>query len=279
MANTLEFVIVGKDGFKGVFASLTKGVKIASVAMAGMGAALIANAKATATAQDEIGKYALRIGETAENLSTYQTIADFSGISNETLRTSFEKLSLNVAEAADGTAAQSDALKALGIEISDIQGKKPSEQFEMFAKAMDNVEDSGERVRLSMDLMGRSGTAMLQAINNGSDGLQAMKDEAERFGVVVSTQAAANAAEFNDSLTRMQLAFRGLRQEAAEKTIPILTGVMNRLAGIIADNRDTIIDWSEKMLKAFAWVAEKGAYAVGILVDAFRGIKMVNFDR
>ena len=281
MAEKLQFVIVGEDGFSGAFGKLQtalpsiKTLALASAgAITGMGAALLATTKSTADAHDSVGKFASRIGITTEALSQYQTVAEFSGVSTETLNMGFQRMTRRISEAAQGTGVAVNALDELDISIESIQSLAPDQQFEAIAGALDGVANQSDKARLAMQFFDSEGVALLQTMEGGVEGLTAMKEEAIRFGTVVSTQAAANAAQFNDSLTRMGMAFEGLRNSIGERFMPILTELNNRFANFIADNRGAILDFGEKVITAFAWIAEKGAFAVGILVDAFRGVKM-----
>jgi len=56
--------------------------------------------------------------------------------------------------------------------------------------------------------------------------------------------------------------------------MPIITGLANRFANFVANNRQEIIDFGEKFLQVMAGIAEKGAYAIAILVDSWRGLQM-----
>ena len=281
MAEKLQFVIVGEDGFSGTFGKLQtalpsiKTLALASAgAITGMSAALIATTKSTADAHDSVGKFASRIGITTEALSQYQTVAEFSGVSTETLNMGFQRMTRRISEAAQGTGVAVNALSELDISIESIQSLAPDQQFEAIAGALDGVANQSDKARLAMQFFDSEGVALLQTMEGGVEGLRAMREEAIRFGTVVSTNAAANAAEFNDSLTRMQMAFEGLRNSVGERFMPILTELNNRFANFVADNRQAILDFGEKVITVFGWIAEKGAFAVGILVDAFRGVKM-----
>ena len=281
MAEKLQFVIVGEDGFSGAFGKLQtalpsiKTLALASAgAITGMGAALIATTKSTAEAHDSVGKFASRIGITTEALSQYHTVAEFSGVSTETLNMGFQRMTRRISEAAQGTGVAVNALDELGISVESVQNLAPDQQFETIAEALDGVASQSDKARLAMQFFDSEGVALLQTMEGGVEGLKAMKEEAVRFGTVVSTNAAANAAEFNDSLTRMQMAFEGLRNAAGERFMPILTELNNRFADFVADNREPIMDFAEKIGGALVFIAEKGIWVGAAIGDVFRGIKV-----
>jgi len=281
MAEKLQFVIVGEDGFSGAFGKLQtalpsiKTLALASAgAITGMGAALIAITKSTAEAQAEVGFFSTRIGITTEALSSYQSVARFANLEQETLNDGFKELTNRVAEAKTGVGAGAEALEALGIGIDEISDRSPDKQFEIFAKALDDVADSGEKVFLAEELMGDAGSQLLQVLTNGSEGLAEMTQEADRFGTVVSQNSANNAILFQNSLTRMQMAFEGLRNAVGERFMPILTELNNRFADFVADNREPIMELAEKIGGALVSIAEKGIWVGAAIGDVFRGIKV-----
>ena len=278
MADDLKFFIVGKDqyskmmkSFKGQVQALKVPVTIAATAVAGLTAALFGIAKSTATAYDRVGKFSDRIGISTEALSKYHFAAELSGIRVETMNMAFQRMTRRIAEANKGTGVAVGALKDLGIELVEIAGMEPDKQFEVFARALDKVPGSGERARLAMQLFDSEGVAVLQMLKDGSAGLADMREEASKFGRVVTEEGAAKAAEFNDSLTRMTSAFLGLKDTIAVKVMPYFTGAFNKLAEIIVANRTNMDSW----IKTIGKWAEKGVVAVGYFIDAWRGLKMV----
>ena len=278
----LKIIIGSEDQFSGTFGKFRLGMNkmvIASVAAAGTalaayGVAMHKSIRATATAHDATAKFAARIGISTEQLSKYNHVAELSGISTQQLNMGFQRMTRRIAEASHGMGVAGDSLKQLGIDVKEIAALSPDKQFEMITKSMSGLENQSEKVRLAMSFFDSEGVALIQTMRGGAEGLEAMKLEAEKFGLVVSTQAAANAEEFNDSLTRVQGAFRGLRNTMAEDVMPTITAVQNRFANWIANNRPQIIAFAEKASLAMAMFAEKAAYAVGIAVDSFRGLQM-----
>ncbi len=278
MADKLEFFIIGKDqyskmmkSFKGQVQALKVPVTLGATALAGFSAAMFGIAKSTATAYDRVGKFSDRIGISTEALSKYHYAAELSGIRMETMNMAFQRMTRRIAEAAKGTGVAVGALEDLGIKIEDIQGRDPDKQFEIFARALDKVEGSGERARLAMQLFDSEGVAVLQMLKGGSAGLMEMRDEAEKFGRVVTEEGAAKAAAFNDSLTRLKMSFLGLKDMIAVKVMPYFTKAFDSLAKIIYENRSQMDSWIQTIGR---WSA-KGVVAIGYFVDAWRGLKMV----
>src|SRR5690606_17775677 len=83
-------------------------------------AAFTAIVKASINAADEMSKLAQSTGLTTEALSQLQYAAGLSGVDD--LGNSLVKFNRNIAEAAQGTEAQAEAFKVLGIDIKNADG-------------------------------------------------------------------------------------------------------------------------------------------------------------
>jgi hypothetical protein len=80
-----------------------------------------------------------------------------------------------------------------------------------------------------MQLLGRSGAALIPLLNDGSAGLEKMREEAERTGQVISGNTAAAAERFNDNLTRLGGLVRGSANALMEWMVPALEGYTNKI--------------------------------------------------
>jgi hypothetical protein len=273
MSETLEFVIKGKDEFTGIMNNMlgklgTLGVAAGAVvgAVAGLGAGLVFMTKRVADAHDELGKFAGIIGVSTESLSSLRYAAELSNIDIGTFNTSLRFMSKNLSEAAHGGGPAAEALRNLGISVSQLAGMSADKQLMVLADAMEGLTSQSDKVRVAFALFGRGGVPMLQMLGEGREKIEAMRKEAERFGIVVSQQAAANADEFGDSLTRMDKALEGVRNAIAEKVMPILTTLFNKFAFWLADNRDKFADWGLFLVRTFIMIYEVGQ-------RTFNGIK------
>ena len=95
----------------------------------------------------------------------------------------------------------------------------------MLADALAGVEDASTRAALAQRIFGRSGTELLPLFTAGAEGLEAMRQKARDLGIVMSTEDAAAAAEFKDSLNELKGAFAGL-------LMPVLPAIIKRLTGL-----------------------------------------------
>jgi len=209
--------------------------------------------KSSIDAADALSKLSQRTGETVENLAKLEYAGSLADVSNEGLATSLKKLSKNMAEAVGGTGEAADAFKAIGVSVADSNGKLRSagDVLNDIADKFASYEDSAAKAALAQAIFGRSGADLIPLLNSGSAGLKQMGDEAERLGIVISTQTAQAAEKFNDQMTRINTSFGAIAKQAASALLPTL----NQLA-------DSFVDISKE--------GSKGADYMGFLVDVFQ---------
>ncbi|MFH2075955.1 MAG: hypothetical protein ABIJ57_11530, partial [Pseudomonadota bacterium] len=225
MAENLQIVIGAKDEFSGTFARLQNMLPrmrtliiAAAGAVAGATTAIGAMVKTTATAHDEVQKFSDQLGISTEFISRMQVAAEFSGVEVETMRKAIQRLQVGIGEANRGIGLSKDAFNDLGITLRGTSGelKTSEELMPELAEKLAGVTSATERAELASKLFGQRGISMIQILGKGKDSLEAMWKEADQLGLTVGSVAAKQAAEFNDSLTRVKGALTGVKNTIAE---------------------------------------------------------------
>lgn len=282
--NILEIVIKAKDEFTGTMKGLTDGLPGLGAAAAAAGAAVVAAGTAiftmtkhVAEAHAKIFDFSQQLGLSTEFISKMQYSAQLAGVEFQQLEMGLKRLSIGIGEASFGTGEAKQAFDTLGISVKDASGnvKTAEELFPEIAGALENVGSASQKAAIAAQIFGARGTAMLQVLAEGREGLEDMWKEAEKFGVVVSEQAARNADNFDDAITKVNMSFKGLQNTMAEELMPILAALANRFANFVAENREGIIEFVKKSLEVLATFVEYGAYGVAVLIDAWRGLQMI----
>jgi len=284
MANKLEFIIKLKDEFSGTLGDITSKLPslgtMAAAAGAGIAAASVALWKMTtsaADAYDKVNDLSNRLGMTTEFISRMNYAAQMSGVTQEEMATSLRMVSVKLGEASIEGGIAKKAFDNLGVSIYDSSGKVRDieEMMPDLAQGFATLDSSAQRAALAQELFGRSGATMIPILTEGKEGLAELWKEAEKFGLVISTEAADNAAEFNDAMDRMKGAVTGVKNKLVEDLFPVFSQGMNSMANIIADNRETISKWATVAVEYIGKAAEFTAYAGGVIVDAFRGVHAI----
>lgn len=189
-------------------------------------------------AGDQIQKMGVRLGESAEALSQYQHVAERSGVAFNTLTMGWQRMTRRVAEAARGTGEAKDALIELGLSAERLNQLAPSEQFEAIARAMEGVANQSDKVRLAMKLFDSEGVSLLQTMEQGAAGLQAMREEADRLGKTLSQDQADQMAIAADASTRLKSSISGLSTTLVANFAPAITDAINLVSDLVPDLAD-----------------------------------------
>ena len=177
-------------------------------------------------------KMALRTGFTTEALSELKHAAELSGASLGSMENGVKRMQRTILDAENGLSTATDAFEMLGIEMADVEGKTPEEQFTLLSGALADVEDASRRSALAQQVFGRAGTQLLPMLAAGKDGLAAMRQEAHDLGMVFDQEAADSAAKYQDSLTKLSGAFNGIKFAVGSALVPVLIPLIEKLTQI-----------------------------------------------
>ena len=228
--------------------------------------------KGTLDTIDSQAKLADRLGTSTEALVGLTHAGDLAGVSADQLATAMEKMSRNVADAGMGGKAAMDTLGQLGLKFSDLAQLKPEEQLGVVADHLNQLSSAGEKSKVAVELFGKAGAGMVNVLQEGSAGLQAMQKDAEFLGLTFSRMDAAKVEQANDAFTRLGSSLKGGLIDAAIELSPILTAIANgfilsaKQAGGFGNVAVSVIDTiTEKIGVLFdAW---------NVLSTAFYGVK------
>jgi hypothetical protein len=205
--------------------------KVVATAFTAVVAATAAVVKSQINAADAASKAAQAAGISTESYTALSYAADLAGVQQETLSKVFSKLNTDIA-------TNDKLLRSMGIALQDSTGKARTadDVLEDLAGAFSTMRDGAEKSALAAKIFGeRFGPQMVPFLNQGKEGIKALKDEAERLGIVISTDTGKKAEEFNDNMTRLKTAVQGAAQTITEQLLPTLVKVSERLVQNIKD--------------------------------------------
>jgi hypothetical protein len=230
----------------------------------------------TMSSIDALGKMSSKIGTTAGSLAKLQFAAEQTGVSAETMGMAMQRFTRRAAEAARGTGEAKGALKELNLSAAELIKMPLEDQVLALSKSFDNVETSADKVRLAMKLFDSEGVALVNTLGAGSDGLQAMFNDAEALGLVLSEDAVDGVEAANDSMNRLKTLLVGFSRQAVAAFAPAIDEIAKSLTelGLKAADGDvqnigeviaksivgaliSVIEVIEKMMNAFGQMAHK----------------------
>tara|TARA_B100000686_G_scaffold290743_1_gene318293 strand:- start:35 stop:1837 length:1803 start_codon:yes stop_codon:yes gene_type:complete len=226
----LKGLTQGLGGVKG--AALAVGAAVGVAAVAGVAAFAKSSISAFAEAGDEVQKMALRTGFSTEALSELRHAAELSGTSISSMENGVKRMQRTLLDAEQGLSTAVDAMELLGVNMDDVAGKSPEEQFRIMTEALAGVEDASKRSAIAQQVFGRAGTQLLPMLAAGKQGLADMRQEAHDLGIVFDQESADSAAEYQDSLTRLKGAFQGIQFAVGKALVPALIPLVEKFTEV-----------------------------------------------
>ena len=205
-----------------------KAVGAAFLGFAAAGALLV---KESIDAFDATFKLSQSLGLTVESLSALGYAAEASGLSQDELGASLNKLSKTAADAALGGNAQAAAFAAIGVAAKGADGvlKNTDVLLSEIADKFSTYADGAAKTALAQNIFGESGAKLLPLLNAGAEGIKELADEAEMLGLVMGTDAVQAAETFNDNLALVQNVVKGLTNRIAQQLLPTLESLSTKL--------------------------------------------------
>lgn len=200
---------VAKGGLKLLGAAET--FAVAGIAAVG-GAAIKAGkeiaslVKETAAAGDTIDKESQKVGVSAEQYQVLSYQAELSGTKIDVLARAATKL------------------KSAGSQLNVDQA----------IKKIASIKDPTERSAAAVEMFGaKIAQELTPMLNAGTDGLREMEKAARDNGLVMSNEAVAASAVFNDSLTTLQDTFGAIKNGLVSELLPGATDVIQGITGLL----------------------------------------------
>jgi hypothetical protein len=188
----------------------------------------------TISASERLHDLSQITGLAVESLSVLGNVAERSGGSLESVATSLRFLSRSVTELGQGSPEAVAAFRALGLEASELKGLALDQVLVKVADAQARFADGSGKAAALLAIFGRSGSEMVPLLNELADGgFDRATAEAEKFGQVVSSQAARAADQFSDELQKL----RSRSRAAATEGIAPLLEELTRLLRFLNQNK------------------------------------------
>lgn len=227
-------------------------------------AALGVAIKSLANAADVADDTAKRTGLTVEAVQELGYVAKMTGSNLATVEVALRTMQKGLTDSGTESAAFTSALETLGLSLAELRAMNPQAQFDALSQAIAGVTDPSQRAGLAMTVFGRAGTALLPMLAEGADGIAKLKDEAHKYGYVMSQEVAEAGSNFNDNLDRLKGSLGGLAQQVVAGLLPTLNSLVKCAADVVAGIKEWINN-NPNLVSTLAHVAA----SVGAVLTVF----------
>lgn len=224
-----------------------------------------AAAKSFASAGAAIDDMTKRTGFSAKTLGELSYAAEQSGANLAGLEKAVKGMEKFMLGASRGGAGFTATLAEIGVKLADIEGQSPERQFQVLSEAIAGVDDETRRGALAMKVFGKSGADLLPMFIEGADGIAALREEAQRLGLVMTEEDVEAAAKLDDAIARLSAqATMAFNQIGAAVAGP-LTEFGDKLSDLIASAIEFIKE-NPNLVSAIAAISAAAGVASVALV-------------
>jgi len=270
--------VVTKFSFTGSTQPLSKYNEKLGTAIKGLGAMATATAGALAGLAfwadgilkgiDPIAQMSRQTGVAVEAIQELGFAASVNGGSMEAMSAGLERLNGRIGEAvALGSGEGVKIFEQLGIDLETATGKVKSADkvFDEMRQRVVELGLSQQEISSFAEKLGLDPSSV-QLLMKTNQEMSALKEESRDYGILTKEQIDATA-DYNDSMTRLGTAFKGVKQQIAVGFAPELKNLADKVTTLIRDNRELISD-----------VLTKGITVLGAVASAFGNVAMSIFD-
>lgn len=168
-------------------------------------------------------------GATAEQASTFLSVANYMGVATDVSTVAFAKFAKAVSNAQDKMQVASaegklatDMFSRLGISIDQIEGKNTLEVFKVIQDRLRNMKDGAEKTRIEMELFGKTGYQLHGMLNMSAEAMKQVEDRARAMGLIIDDEAARKSAAFNRQLKDMEQTGKRLAIMIGQELLPVV---------------------------------------------------------
>lgn len=197
---------------------------VAGAALAGMvGLAVKAGQSA-----DEWATLSQQMGLSTETIQEFQYASSLIDVDMSTLVGAITRMK-------SALSSSSDEFDKLGIKTKDAKGEYLSIEdiFWNSVRAISQIGNETERDQAAMKIFGKNANELAGILDDGGKKMQALGQEAQNMGVIVSEGDIQKLNQFNDALDAMKSQLSGALAQAAVPIVSALMPVINQIASAI----------------------------------------------
>ena len=260
--------------------NIKRNVVIIGAAAVASAAVLFGLAKSSAALGTSVGDTADKLGLEVETLQELRFAAATANIAQTALDIGVQRFTRRAAEAAKGTGEAKDALKELGVQLTDTQGNlRPIDDLlNQVADGLKAVPSQADRVRLSFKLFDTEGVGLVNILAAGSENLNRLRQEARDTGTIFGVDFVKKARAFEKGMEKAKLIVTAIRVEIGQELLPIFTDLLKDFTLWFKANRAIIKQNIREVIKGIVGIAKtfigqlKAIFTfVNAIVKAFGG--------
>lgn len=208
------------------------------LAGAGFIGSLTIAARAFAEQGTHLAHQAEQVGASVEFIHGLTQGIEFLGGSAESATMSFVRFNSKLVQAAQGSLEAQREFAMLGLSWEQLDGKTLDDQLQLVSEGFQKIGNQAVRNRVAMQLFGRSGRELLQAMTTPG-GFRGLIDDMKKLGNVMDEEGAAKALELHKAFYILDGAAGALMRQSIGPLIPFIKGLGDAMVIV----RNTMKTW------------------------------------
>lgn len=221
-----------------------------------------------------IAKTSQKIGIATDALQELEYAAKLSDVGREQLTQGLGHLARTMQEAKDGSAEAGKALKGIAFKDSSGKIKDMDVVLAEVADKFKSMPNGAEKTARSMQIFGRAGKDLIPFLNEGSEGIAELRQEARDLGLVLDNEAVEAGERLNDNLERLHMISKGLWRQVVGGLLPGINRLVARFLAWRKENAELL----RQKLKGFLEGLIKGVNFAIVAFQSFVRILAVAKD-
>ena len=238
----LTKVAAAGEGAGAGFAAIAGPIGIATIAVLALavaGGVLVEQffelAKGASEFQGKMFDLSQQTGVSVETLSAFEILAKTTGGSIETITASLGIFQKHLEQAQDPTSKESKLLRELKIDTANTDQALRDALTTLAA-----MPEGFHQTAVALELFGRGGKGILAIIKEMHGDLDGAIKRFRELGILISTEDAKAADEFNDQLALVGFQLRSITAQLTRDSMPALLDALTEFSHTLKDNREAI---------------------------------------
>ena len=239
--------------------------------------ALVSQLKQASAEIDKLAKTSDKLGTNFQRFQALTVAGELTGVDPRQFATGLQRMTRRIAEAAKGSGEARGALRELGLEAKRLVGFSPDQQFLAVARAMVQVSNQSDRVRLGFKLFDAEGVGLVNTLALGDEGLRKIEDRMRSTGQLLSRFDAARVEQMNDSITRARVAWDSLVRGVLIEIAPMIQRTAQRMESFITRTSGGVQQLGRDFRALFETIEGMGVglgIAIGAINDRLNGVRI-----
>lgn len=218
---------------------------------------------------DSLNDLSARTGINVEDFQGFSLAAKLAGVDAAAFGTAVQRLGVEIGKATPG-ADFDKSLKGIGLSVAELRALSPEQQFAAIGEAISKLPTAADRAAASVEIFGKQGAALAPLFREGAAGIDELRMEADKLGVIVSETQINNIAAMNDAFDKVSATVQGIVGQVIGNLAPAVTDVTNQFLefvknfnsgeggkGIANAITDVLLKGAEQLAKVFDYAVEQ----------------------